>query len=51
MNTTIKGVLRRGRGMRDERLLVLKLRWATANPVRTATDLSRFLHQDVHSNR
>jgi transposase len=51
INTTIKAVLRRARGMRDERLLLLKLRWTTANPVRTASDLGRFLHQDVHSNR
>ena len=51
VNTTIKGVLRRARGMRDERLLLLKLRWTTANPVRTASDLARFLHQDMHSNR
>lgn len=51
INTTIKAILRRARGMRDEQLLLLKLRWATANPVRTAGDLDQFLHQDVHSNR
>jgi transposase len=51
INTTIKGILRRARGMRDERLLLLKLRWATTNPIRTAPDLRRFLSQDVHSNR
>ena len=51
INTTIKGILRRSRGMRDEQLLLLKLKWATANPVRTAIHLSRFLFQDMHSNR
>jgi transposase len=51
LNTTIKAILRRARGMRDEQLLLLKLKWATANPVRTATDLTRFLYQDLHSNR
>lgn len=51
LNTTIKAILRRARGMRDEKLLLLKLRWATAHPIRTASDLARFLHQDVHSNR
>lgn len=51
INTTIKAILRRARGMRDEQLLLLKLRWTTANPIRTATDLAKFLRQDVHSNR
>lgn len=51
INTTIKAILRRARGMRDEQLLLLKLRWATANPIRTSSDLAHFLHQDVHSNR
>jgi transposase len=51
LNTTIKAVLRRARGMRDERLLALKLRWTTANPIRTASDLARFLYPEVHSNR
>jgi transposase len=51
LNTTIKAILRRARGMRDERHLVLKLRWATANPIRTANDLRRFLYEDVHTNR
>lgn len=46
LNTTIKAVLRRARGMKDEAMLVLKLKWATARPIRTARDLSRFLHPD-----
>ena len=46
LNTTIKAVLRRARGMKDEAMLVLKLKWATARPIRTARDLSRFLHLD-----
>ena len=28
INTTIKAVLRRARGMRDEEMLLLKLKWA-----------------------
>src|SRR5258708_20423543 len=32
INTTIKAVLRRARGMRDEPMLILKLKWATAPP-------------------
>jgi transposase len=32
INTTIKTVLRRARGMRDEEMLLLKLKWATASP-------------------
>ncbi len=52
VNTTIKGVLRRARGMRDEAFLVLKLKWATARPIRTARDYARFLHaESLHSNR
>ena len=52
INTTIKGVLRRARGMRDERMLLLKLKWATAHPIRSARDLARFLTpQGVYSNR
>src|SRR5216683_215004 len=27
LNTTIKGVIRRGRGMKDETMLLLKLKW------------------------
>jgi transposase len=43
INTTIKAVLRRARGMRDEEILLLKLKWATAHPIRSARDLMRFL--------
>jgi transposase len=41
LNTTIKGVIRRGRGMRDEMMLLLKLKWATARPIRSSKDLAR----------
>jgi hypothetical protein len=52
VNTTIKAILRRARGMRDEAMLVLKLKWATARPIRSARDVMRFLHpQAVHSLR
>jgi len=43
INTTIKAVLRRARGMRNEEILLLKLKWATAHPIRSARDLMRFL--------
>jgi transposase len=49
LNTTIKAVIRRARGMRDEQMLVLKLKWATARPIRTIRDLRRFLYpESVH---
>jgi transposase len=52
LNTTIKAVLRRARGMRDEAMLLLKLKWATARPIRSSRDLARFLQpQTLHSNR
>ena len=52
INTTIKAVLRRARGMRDEAMLVLKLKWATARPIQSARDVVRFLHPEaVHSLR
>jgi transposase len=52
INTTIKAVLRRARGMRDEQMLVLKLKWATAHPIRSARDLARFLSpQGLYSNQ
>ncbi len=52
VNTTIKAVLRKARGMRDEQMLLLKLKWATAHPIRSAADLDRFLHPEtLHSNR
>ena len=52
VNTTIKAVLRRARGMRDEEMLLLKLKWATGHPIRSARDLSRFLTvQPLYPNR
>lgn len=52
INTTIKAVLRRARGMRDDQMLLLKLKWATAHPIRSARDLTRFLSaQPLYSNR
>ena len=54
LNTTIKAVLRRARGMRDEEMLLLKLKWTTARPIRSARDLARFLQpqaQTPYSNR
>jgi hypothetical protein len=38
--------------MRDEAMLLLKLKWATAHPIRSARDLKRFLQPcELHSNR
>jgi hypothetical protein len=38
--------------MRDEQMLVLKLKWATAHPIRSARDLARFLSpQGRYSNQ
>jgi transposase len=52
VNATIKGVIRRARGMRDEAFLILKLKWATARPIRNARDYARFIHpESLHSNR
>ena len=52
INTTIKAVLRRARGMQNEQLLLLKLKWATAHPIRSSRDLARFLSlQPLYSNR
>ena len=52
INTTIKAVLRLARGMRDEAMLVLKLKWATAQPIRSVRDVVRFLHPEaLHSLR
>jgi len=48
LNTTIKAVLRRARGMRDEAMLLLKLKWATAHPIKTSADLKRLL-DGVHT--
>jgi hypothetical protein len=45
-------ILRRARGMRDEQMLLLKLKWATAHPIRSARDLARFLNpQALYSNQ
>src|SRR2546428_13761434 len=43
LNTTIQAVLRRARGMRDETTLLLKLKWASARPIRSSLDIARFL--------
>lgn len=52
IDTTIKAVLRRARGMRDEAMLLLTLKWAPAHPIRSARDLMRFLTtQPLYSNR
>jgi transposase len=52
LNTTIKGVLRRARDMRDETMLLLKLKWTTARPIRSSRDITRFLQpQALHSNQ
>lgn len=52
LNTTIKAVLRRARGMRNDTILLLKLKWATARPIRSSRDLARFMQFPVlHSNR
>jgi transposase len=46
LNTTIKAVLRRARGMRDDAMLLLKLKWASARPIRSSRDLARFLRPE-----
>jgi transposase len=52
INARIKAVLRRARGMRDEPMLLLKVKWATAHPIRSARDLARFLTvKPLYSNR
>jgi transposase len=52
INTTITAELRRARGMRDEAMLLLKLKWATAHPIRSARDLMCLLiPQALYSNR
>jgi len=52
INTRVKAVVRRARGMRDEEILLLKLKWATAHPIRSARDLMRFLTvQPLYLNR
>jgi hypothetical protein len=38
--------------MRDETFLLLKLKWATARPIRSVRDYARFLNAEpLHSNR
>lgn len=51
LNTTIKAVIRRARGMRHETMLLLKLKWATARPIRSSRDLANFLNFGLYSNR
>ena len=52
LNTTIKAVIRRARGMRNDAMLLLKVKWATAHPIRSARDLKCFLQPcELHSNR
>jgi len=52
INRTINAVLRRARGMRDEELLLLKLKCATAHPIRSSRDLARFMSlQPMYSKR
>jgi len=52
LNTTIEAVLRRARGMCDDAMLLLKLKWATAHPIQSSRDLARFLSlQPKDSNR
>lgn len=52
INTSIKAVLRRARGMRDEQMLLLKLKWTTAHPIRSSRDPARFLiPQGMYSNQ
>ena len=52
LNTTINALLRRARGMRDDAMLLLKLKWATAHPIRWSRDLAGFLSlQPMDTNR
>jgi transposase len=52
INATIKVVLRPARGIKNEEMLLLKLKRATAHPIRSARDLTRFLNvQPLYSNR
>lgn len=43
LNNNWEALVRRARGYRDHQYLLLKLRFATANPVRTERDITRFL--------
>jgi transposase len=47
LNTTIKGVLRPARGVRDDAMLLLKLKWATARPIRSSRDLARVMQPEA----
>jgi len=49
--TTIKAVLRRSRGMCDQEMLLLKLKWAIVYAIRSAGDLVRLAVQPLYSNR
>jgi transposase len=49
LNTIIKSLLRRARGMRDKNMLLLKLKWVTARPIRSAKDLQRFIELGLHT--
>lgn len=51
VNSIIKVVLRKARGMRDTQMLLLKLKWVTAHPIRSARTLKRFLDMGLHSDR
>ena len=52
LNTTINALLRRARGMRDDAMLLLKLKWAMAHPIRWSRDLAGFLIlQPMDTNR
>jgi hypothetical protein len=52
LNTTINAVIHRARGMRDEAMRLVNLKWATAHPIRSARDLKRFLQPSERpSNR
>ena len=52
LNTTIEAILRRARGMRDDAMLLLRLKWPRLTRSRSARDLARFLGpQGLYSNR
>ena len=44
LNTRIKAIIRRARGMRDEDVLLLKIKSATPRLIRSARDLLSILH-------
>lgn len=52
INTTIKAVLRRALGIRDEEMLLLKLKWATAHPDSVRSRLGALSNRStLYSNR